>query len=49
MSYREGSAALTLCSLACGRIIGYIELHLNSWDCLGAIAVIEGAGGQVSR
>jgi myo-inositol-1(or 4)-monophosphatase len=46
--YREGSGALTLCSVACGRLIGYVEPHLNSWDCLGALAVIEAAGGKVS-
>jgi myo-inositol-1(or 4)-monophosphatase len=48
MFYREGSGALTLCSLACGRLIGYVEPHINSWDCLGALAVVEAAGGKVS-
>ena len=48
MFYREGSGALSLCYVACGRLIGYAELHINSWDCLGAIAVIEAAGGRVS-
>jgi myo-inositol-1(or 4)-monophosphatase len=48
MFYREGSGALSLCYVACGRLIGYAELHINSWDCLGAIAVIEAAGGKVS-
>jgi myo-inositol-1(or 4)-monophosphatase len=44
MFYREGSGALTLSYVACGRLIGYIEPHINSWDCLGAIAVIRAAG-----
>ncbi|OYR11403.1 inositol monophosphatase family protein [Brucella thiophenivorans] len=44
MFSREGSGALTLCYVASGRLIGYIEPHINSWDCLGAIAVIRGAG-----
>ena len=48
MFYREGSGALSLCYVACGRLIGYVELHINSWDCLGALAVIEAAGGKVS-
>ena len=48
MFYRDGSGALALCYVACGRLIGYVELHINSWDCLGAIAVIEAAGGKVS-
>jgi len=30
--------------VAAGRLIGYFEPHLNAWDCLGAIAVIEAAG-----
>jgi myo-inositol-1(or 4)-monophosphatase len=44
MFYREGSGALTLCYVACGRLIGYIEAHINAWDCLGALAVIHAAG-----
>ena len=44
MFYREGSGALTLCYVACGRLIGYVEAHINSWDCLGALAVIRAAG-----
>ncbi len=45
MFYRDGSGALALCYVACGRLIGYVEPHINSWDCLGALAVIEAAGG----
>lgn len=45
---REGSGALALCYVACGRLIGYAELHINSWDCLGALAVIYAAGGVSS-
>lgn len=44
MFSREGSGALTLCYLAGGRLIGYVEPHINSWDCLGAIAVVRAAG-----
>jgi myo-inositol-1(or 4)-monophosphatase len=44
MFYRDGSGALTLCYVACGRLVGYVEPHINSWDCLGAIAVIRAAG-----
>lgn len=49
MFYRDGSGALTLCYVACGRLIGYVEPHINSWDCLGAIAVIRAAGGMTSN
>ena len=44
MFYREGSGALTLCYVACGRLVGYIEPYINSWDCLGALAVNQAAG-----
>jgi myo-inositol-1(or 4)-monophosphatase len=47
MFHCEGSGALTLCSVACGRLIGYVEPHINSYDCLGALAIIEGAGGKI--
>ena len=46
MFYRNGSGALMLCYVACGRLIGYVEPHINSWDCLGALAVLEAAGGR---
>ncbi len=46
MFYRDGSGALGLCYVACGRLIGYVEAHINSWDCLGALAVLEAAGGR---
>lgn len=44
MFYRDGSGALTLSYLAAGRLLGYVEPHINSYDCLGAIAVIRAAG-----
>lgn len=43
--YRDGSGALALAYVACGRLIGYAEAQINAWDCLGALAVIEAAGG----
>ena len=48
MFVRNGSGALGLCDVACGRLIGYVEPHINSWDCLGAIAVLQAAGCRVS-
>jgi myo-inositol-1(or 4)-monophosphatase len=48
MFYRDGSGALDLCHVAAGRLLGYFEPHINSWDCLGAIAVIEAAGLRVN-
>ena len=46
--YRNGSGALMLCYAACGRLLGYIEPHLNSWDCLGALAIAQAAGARTN-
>jgi len=44
MFYRNGSGALMLCDVAAGRLLGYIEPHINAWDCVGALAVVHAAG-----
>ncbi len=44
MYYRDGSGALMLCNVAAGRLVGYIEPHINAWDCVGALAVVYAAG-----
>jgi myo-inositol-1(or 4)-monophosphatase len=44
MYLREGSGALGVCYVACGRLVGFIEAQINSWDCLGALAVAQAAG-----
>lgn len=48
MYQRNGSGALCLCYVGCGRLMGYVESHINSWDCLGAIAIIRAAGGKTN-
>ncbi len=48
MFYRDGSGALMLCDVAAGRLLGYIEPHINSWDCLGAVGVLQAAGLKVN-
>ncbi len=45
---RSGSGALGLAYVAAGRRDGYVENHMNAWDCLAAIALIKEAGGYVS-
>ena len=42
---RGGSGALGLAYVAAGRIDGYCELHMNSWDALAGIILIQEAGG----
>jgi myo-inositol-1(or 4)-monophosphatase len=44
MFYRDGSGALGLCYVAVGRLIGFFEPLIRSWDCLGAVAVLHAAG-----
>ena len=48
MYVRNGSGALTVCDVACGRLLGYVEPHINSWDCLGALAVARAAGARTN-
>jgi myo-inositol-1(or 4)-monophosphatase len=48
MFYRDGSGTLDLCYVACGRLIGYVEPHIQAWDSLAAVAILEAAGGRVS-
>jgi len=45
--FRCGSGALMLCYVAAGRLIGYCEQHMNPWDCIAAMHIIEEAGGIV--
>lgn len=45
---RDGSAALDLCSVACGRFDGYWEFGLSSWDTAAGVLLVEEAGGTVS-
>jgi myo-inositol-1(or 4)-monophosphatase len=45
---RDGSAAIDLCYVACGRFDGYWELKLHPWDVAAGILLVEEAGGRVS-
>ncbi len=44
---RAGSGALGLAYVADGRNEAYAELHMNSWDCLAGLLLVEEAGGRV--
>ena len=46
---RAGSAALDLCSVAAGRVDGFLEFNLNPWDTAAGVLIAEEAGGRVSR
>jgi myo-inositol-1(or 4)-monophosphatase len=45
---RDGSAALDLCYVACGRLQGYWELKLKPWDVAAGALLVEEAGGRFS-
>jgi myo-inositol-1(or 4)-monophosphatase len=46
---RMGSAALDLCSVAAGRLDGYVEEGLNAWDMAAGALVATEAGAMVER
>ena len=45
---RDGSAALDLAYIACGRFDGFWEDGLNPWDLAAGVLLIEEAGGKVT-
>lgn len=45
---RPGAAALDLAYLACGRLDGFWEILLNTWDIAAGTLIIEEAGGKVT-
>ena len=45
---RPGSAALDLAYLACGRIDGFWEIGLNSWDIAAGALMVREAGGIIT-
>lgn len=47
MNVRRGaSGALGLAFVADGRSDGYAEVHMNAWDCLAGLLLVEEAGGR---
>lgn len=46
---RAGSAALDLCSVACGRLDGLYEAPMERWDKAAGLLIVEEAGGRWSE
>jgi myo-inositol-1(or 4)-monophosphatase len=46
---RDGSAALDMAYVACGRFDGFWEEGLNAWDMAAGVLLIEEAGGYVTN
>jgi myo-inositol-1(or 4)-monophosphatase len=47
--FRNASGALMLAYVAAGRLLGYVEEHMNAWDCLAGMLLIEEAGGTIVK
>ncbi|TIL77286.1 MAG: inositol monophosphatase, partial [Mesorhizobium sp.] len=45
--FRNASGALMLAYVASGRLLAYVEEHMNAWDCLAGMLLVEEAGGSV--
>ena len=45
---RDGSAALDLAAVACGRFEGFWEFGLHSWDTAAGVLLVREAGGMVT-
>ena len=46
---RDGSAALDLAAVACGRFDGFWEFGLHSWDTAAGVLMVREAGGMVTQ
>ena len=49
MYHRNASGALSLAYVAAGRLLGYVEEHMNAWDCLAGQLMIDEAGGVIEK
>lgn len=45
MFYRNGSGALMIAYVAASKLSAYFEPHINAWDCLAALLMVDEAGG----
>jgi myo-inositol-1(or 4)-monophosphatase len=45
---RSASGALGMAFVAAGRIDAYLETHINAWDVLAGLVLVQEAGGYVS-
>ncbi|HYL74680.1 MAG TPA: inositol monophosphatase family protein [Bryobacteraceae bacterium] len=46
---RDGSAAMDLAAVACGRFEGFWEFGLHTWDAAAGILLVREAGGRVTQ
>ena len=44
----NGSAAISLCYIAAGRLDGWLEMYINNWDFTAGALIVTEAGGKVT-
>ncbi len=44
----QGAGALALALVASGKLDGYVESHINSWDVMAGLVLVSEAGGYVN-
>lgn len=49
MYHRNASGALSLAYVGAGRLLGYLEEHMNAWDCLAGQLIVQEAGGRIEE
>lgn len=49
MFHRNASGALSIAYVAAGRLLGYMEEHMNAWDCLAGQLLVAEAGGSIEE
>jgi myo-inositol-1(or 4)-monophosphatase len=43
------SGAVMLAYTASGRLLGYVEEHMNAWDCVAGLLMVREAGGRIHQ
>lgn len=47
--FRNASGAVMLAYTAAGRLLGYVEEHMNAWDCVAGLLMVREAGGRIHQ
>jgi myo-inositol-1(or 4)-monophosphatase len=47
--FRNASGAIMLAYVASGRLLGYVEEHMNAWDCAAGLLMVREAGGRIHQ
>ena len=47
--FRNASGAVMLAYTAAGRLLGYVEEHMNAWDCMAGLLMVQEAGGRIHQ